>query len=198
MKPEKKIQNHYNPRLKKYEETHKILDWESREAQYARFDVLVNNVDLQGRSILDVGCGCGDLFAALKEKGLAMEYTGVDLLPGMIEKAQSLHDDGRFLCGDLFGSETICRDSFDVVFTSGIFNLNLGNNAAFFEAALPVLHGHADEVLVINLLNESSPDRDDHYFYFNPAEAQAKMEALGRRVTVINDYLSNDFTLIGR
>jgi len=198
MKPADKIKNHYNPRLGKFQETHEILDWENREAQIARFEVLINHVDLSGRSVLDVGCGCGDLFGLLSERGINVEYTGVDILPGMIEKAQSLHHGGRFICGDLFGSDNLCTDRFDVVFTSGIFNLNLGNNAAFFEAALPVLDSHAGEVLVINLLHHESPGRDDRYFYFDPAAVKARLERMGRRVTLVDDYLQNDFTVIAR
>lgn len=197
MRNKEKIKNHYYPRLEKFRETHKILDWESREAQFARFEVLTRHVSLDGKSVLDAGCGCGDLFSMLKEKGIKVSYTGVDILPAMIEKAQSLHDEGQFLCGDLFGEEPVCTEKFDVVFTSGIFNLNLGNNAAFFDAALPVLHKLAGETLVINLLDEASPDRDEKYFYFNPEDAKAKMESFGRQVTIVKDYLLNDFTLIG-
>ncbi len=196
MKPSDKIKKHYNPRLKQYQETHQILDWESREAQVARFEVLINQVDLSGRSVLDVGCGCGDLFGLLSEKGIDVDYTGVDILPGMIEKAQSLHDGGRFICGDLFGDGSICQDVFDVVFTSGIFNLNLGNNGAFFDAALPVLDNHAGEVLVVNLLHHESPGRDDRYFYFDPAAVKTRLEKMGRRVELIDDYLQNDFTVL--
>jgi len=198
MRSEDKLKNHYNPRLDKYEETHKILDWESQDAQLARFKILLDNVDLNGCSIIDVGCGCGDLFGLLKDQGIEVDYTGVDILPGMIEKAQSLHGDGTFLCGDLFGGESFCVDQFDVVFTSGIFNLNLGNNEAFFNAALPVLNSHAKKALVINLLDEKSPDRDDTYFYFDPREVVKKIEALGRTVTLIDDYLANDFTIIAK
>ena len=198
MGAEERIHRHYDPRLKKYGETYKILDWESRETQFARFDVLIENVALEGSSLLDVGCGCGDLLSALGERGIPVDYSGVDILPGMIEKARSLHNSGGFFCGDIFASPPLLSERFDVVFVSGIFNLNLGNNAAFFDRALPVLHGYAKEVLVINLLRDSSPQRDNRYFYFSPGAAKAKMEALGRRVSLIDGYLNNDFTLIGR
>ncbi|MDX9801269.1 MAG: methyltransferase domain-containing protein [Spirochaetia bacterium] len=198
MRNEEKIKSHYYPRLEKYSNTYEILDWESAAAQNARFEVLIRHINLDGKSILDAGCGCGDLFTMLKEKGINVTYTGVDILPAMIEKAQSLHGGGQFICGDLFGEEPVCTNKFDVVFTSGIFNLNLGNNASFFDTALPVLDRLAEDALVINLLDEGSPDRDDNYFYFNPDEAKEKMESIGRKVTLIKDYLSNDFTLIGK
>ena len=198
MKPQEQLENHYNPRLEKYTETHRILDWESREAQMARFRVLLSSVPLEGKSLLDVGCGCGDLLALLKEEGIRAEYTGVDILPGMIEKARDLHCSDCFLCGDIFENPGICRKSYDVVFTSGIFNLNLGNNQAFFHRALDVFTELAGSALVINLLDEASPDRDDRYFYFSPEKAAAEMALRGWKVSIVREYLDNDFTLVGR
>ncbi len=197
MRPEELLKNHYNPRLEKYNETYRILDWESREAQIARFGVLLDNINIEGLSILDVGCGCGDLFGMLNERGLDVKYTGVDILPGMIDKARSVHKGGEFHCGDIFASDEICRCSYDVVFSSGIFNLNLGNNMQFFDTAVPVLKKLASKYLVVNLLDESSPGRDEKYFYFNPDEAARKIKESGIKVKVIRDYLNNDFTLIG-
>ena len=197
MKPEEKMQNHYNPRLEAYAETYKILDWESHNAQFARFRVLTDNVTLGGKSLLDVGCGCGDLFRLLNEQGIDVDYLGVDILPGMIEKAKSIHENADFICGDLFKDSSFCKNVYNVVFTSGIFNLNLGNNRDFFETALFKFTELAADNLVINLLDEKSPDRDERYFYFNPEEAAGLLESHGWRVKIIRGYLNNDFTLIG-
>ena len=197
MKPMEKMKKHYYPRLEEYMETHRILDWESREAQFARFRVLTDNVNLEGKSVLDVGCGCGDLFSMLREDGIEAEYRGVDILPEMIRKARDLHGDKLFICGDIFKDTSVCSEHFDVVFTSGIFNLNLGNNQEFFSNSLSTLSRLAEENLVINLLDESSPGRDDSYFYFNPEKASGELESFGWNVKIIKGYLDNDFTLLG-
>ncbi|MBI9103012.1 MAG: methyltransferase domain-containing protein [Spirochaetales bacterium] len=198
MNAEEKMRSHYYPRLEEFEETHKILDWESREAQFARFRVLTENIDIANKSLLDVGCGCGDLFQMLKEDGIDVNYLGVDILPAMVEKASELHKDGQFLCVDLFKDKSFCTRTFNLVFTSGIFNLNLNNNMEFFQSALIKFSEIADEYLVINLLDEGSPDRDDNYFYFNPENAAAMVQGHGWDVEIVRGYLSNDFTLIGK
>ena len=121
----------------------------------------------------------------------------MDILPGMIEKARDLHCSDCFLCGDIFENPGICRKSYDVVFTSGIFNLNLGNNREFFHRALDVFTELAGSSLVINLLDEASPGRDERYFYFSPEKAAADMASRGWKVTTHREYLDNDFTLVG-
>jgi cyclopropane fatty-acyl-phospholipid synthase-like methyltransferase len=191
-----KLKTHYNPRLKKFSETYQIHDWESREAQTARFRVLFDNIPLEGMSILDIGCGCGDLYTLLLEAELDIDYTGIDILPGMVDKALSLHKDARFLCGDLFSDNKICNKKYDVIYTSGIFNLNLGNNADFFKRAVETFTGMAEKYIVITLLDEASPGRDDTYYYFNPQHAASAVKNAGWNVSVIKGYLANDFTLI--
>ena len=198
MNAEEKMKQHYYPRLEKYRETHEILDWENRKAQFARFRVLIENVNLEGKTVLDVGCGCGDLFDMLNDEGISTRYTGIDILEGMVEKARELHSDGRFLCGDIFRDSSACEESYDVVFTSGIFNLNLGNNMEFFLSAVTRFSEIAREYLVLNLLDESSPDRDNRYFYFNPEDTAIKIEKHGWDVKIIKGYLDNDFTLVCR
>jgi hypothetical protein len=83
-----------------------------------------------------------------------------------------------------------------VIYASGIFNLNLGNNLDFFDRALETFTRMAEKFIVITLLDEASPDRDDNYFYFNPEQAVLKLKNTGWNVSVLKGYLVNDFTLI--
>jgi SAM-dependent methyltransferase len=54
--------------------------------------VLARYVDLHGqRSILDVGCGCGRIAAALTQHvGSASQYVGVDIVPGLVDFGRRL------------------------------------------------------------------------------------------------------------
>jgi SAM-dependent methyltransferase len=63
--------------------------WASRDAQRRRFDVIIDLAGLEGRGVLDVGCGPGDLAVRLHERRVAFDrYVGVDALPEMIETAR--------------------------------------------------------------------------------------------------------------
>ena len=191
------IRAHYEPRISPAMEHYEILDWASPRTQEARFRVLADNVELGGRSLLDVGCGLGDLRAYLLGRGIAVEYTGVDVSPPMVQAALERQPDGRFLCADLFGEEEVFPESsFDVVYCSGIFNLDLGNNEDFVPQAVARFLGLARRHVACNMLHKRAGDSDGTYFFYDPLEVLARLRPLGCRVRLIDDYLPNDFTLI--
>ena len=195
------LKKHYEPRIEKYSETSAVLDWESRDAQYKRFRAMTDNTEIDGRSLLDIGCGCGDLYGLIVEEKLEVDYTGVDILEKMIERASVEYPGGRFRTADIFSpgfkaADVLGSDSFDITYTSGIFNLNAGNNEAFLKKAIPVIAALSAEAFVFNLLDPSSPDRDDAYFYYAPDRAAALAEPFSTEISLIKGYLSNDYTLI--
>ena len=193
------IKSFYEPKLGSTLPDYEILGWESAEAQKYRFDSFINNIDLHGLSILDVGCGLGNLLEHLTEKDIPVKYTGVDILPGMIAHACEKRLDGQFQCIDIFADNPFGENSFDVVYASGIFNLNLGNNREFFGDALCRFGKIARKYVAFNLLDYRSPARDETYYYFNPAEIVQMIEGLHcrpKKVQIIEQYLNNDFTVI--
>ena len=64
----KKIRRHYEHRITPERENFDVLDWACAESQQTRFAVLADNVELAGRSLLDIGCGLGDLRTFLDER----------------------------------------------------------------------------------------------------------------------------------
>jgi SAM-dependent methyltransferase len=192
------IESHYLPRIHDTETNSAILDWESVEAQELRFDALIRSIDLSGKSLLDVGCGLGDLHTFLTRRGIKVDYLGIDLLPEMISTARLRNPGVAFRDLDLFRNPDSIERTFDVVFCSGIFNLNLGNNHAFLEEALEVFFRLANEAVVFNLLHKRSPDPDHHYFYFTPDEVIPKVWPYSDDIRILDDYLANDFTVAVR
>src|SRR5436305_14481860 len=45
-------------------------DWAEAEQMYAQFDFLIQHVDLNGKTLLDVGAGNGLLYQFLEERGI--------------------------------------------------------------------------------------------------------------------------------
>jgi SAM-dependent methyltransferase len=69
-------------------------------AYYARPAILALAGGVAGRRILDVGCGSGPLFAALRDRGAIV--TGFDSSAGMLEQARRrLGDDADLHVADL-------------------------------------------------------------------------------------------------
>lgn len=93
--------------------------------QAAVFD-LVFDMLAGASSILDVGCGTGDLLPYLRSRGWVGRYVGVDIVPGFIEGCQTHYDDpdAFFVCGDF--TDRKFRKSlgkFDTVTSLSVFGL---------------------------------------------------------------------------
>jgi ubiquinone/menaquinone biosynthesis C-methylase UbiE len=84
-------------------------------------------VDLMGgaavgqTTILDLGCGPGDLYGSARSSGLAMSWTGLDLRPEAIEKAERRYPEASWLVASA-DSMPMPDASFDIVVTSLLFS----------------------------------------------------------------------------
>lgn len=194
------IKSYYEPNIGKGLPDYSVLGWESEEAQKARFEVLIRCTELQGKKILDVGCGMGNLYEYLLLKNIKANYTGIDILQSMIDNALRKKLDADFLCIDIFEHNPFEAESFEVVYSSGIFNLNMGNNNEFLIKAAGLFIYLAKEIVVFNLLHYLSPGREDKYFYFKPHEVKKQiLEYYGekfKKICIIEGYLKNDFSVV--
>lgn len=192
-----RIRKHYEWRISPQRDNYDILDWASEFSQQKRFEVLTNNVDIEGARLLDVGSGLGDLLGYLRARGIVVDYTGVDITPKMVEQARRHQPTGTFVCGDIFGSQNPFKPGdFDVVFCSGTLNLNLGNNLQFMPHALATMFNLCRKSLVVNLLHHRCASDDDTYFYHNPLVVLSLAHKLDCTAKLLDDYLPNDFTVI--
>lgn len=194
-----RILRHYEANFGKGLDNHQILDWESAEAQFSRFSVLIEYVELGDHSLLDVGCGLGDLYAFFQEISLSsIRYTGIDLSEKMITHALGRFPGADFRKMDLFADPAAFADSsYDVVFSSGIFNLNLGNNMEFLRKALTEFYRISRSHIVFNLLSEKSNDKEPAYFYYREKDVEDLIRCFGfSSARIVEDYLLNDITVI--
>lgn len=177
----KLIHKHYAKRIEKETEDYKILDWESEEEHKKRFSVFTSAFsDIQGESILDVGCGLGNFAEYLDEKNIAAQYTGVDILTEMIDlssKKTFKRVKAEFLKTDIFLENSLIKNrKFDYIFASGIFNLNLGNNIDFFDNAIKLFFSIAKKGICFNLLGIQAQGLfGDKYFYYDKNEIEEKI-----------------------
>ncbi|MHC4294297.1 MAG: class I SAM-dependent methyltransferase [Planctomycetota bacterium] len=205
MSRKQNILRHYERRIDAYPKNHEVVNWATAASQQIRFEVLCENVPLNGKKLLDVGCGLGDLLEFLKKRKIRTDYTGVDICPEMAAAARRRHRRGKFFCADLFdgfeghngSAGQFAERDFDIVFCSGTFNLNLGNNLLFLPRAIGRLMELSNECVAFNLLHDRTPHcSDEPYAYYNPGEVRAMLLPLGWSLRILDDYLPNDFTVI--
>jgi len=190
------MREHYGPLLAAGRQGYEVVDWASRRSQLARFAVLADNVQLEGASLLDAGCGVGALWAYLKDRNIDCDYLGVDLMADMIDRARRLHPQARFECGDILTGDPLAGRQFDVVFCSGMFNLAFGQNMEFLPLAVERLLALARGTVVLNLLHHRVRPPEKRYFHYDPAEVISALAPFGCPCRVLDDYLPNDFTVI--
>ena len=170
-----------------------VVGWSSTETQALRFQVLSEIADLTGLSVLDVGCGVGDLFGYLKDTKRTVDYTGIDLHQGMIVHAKRKFPQATFLHQSMDQLET----TYDYVMVSGAFNLRLSDNEQYIERMIKQVFSLAKKGVAFNLLSRYAP-YDLVYpdlFYYDPGKIFAICKRMASRVTVRHDYLSNDFSV---
>lgn len=79
------------------------LGWVDASSQRRRFDAIVAAADFTGCSVLDLGCGTGDLKACLDARFAGVSYLGIDQVPEFVAQARRRHADdahARFELGD--------------------------------------------------------------------------------------------------
>ena len=192
-----KIKERYLASYKKFGVGPKALRFRSRVAQEVRFLNLVADVDIEGKSVLDIGCGFGDIIPFISAKAKHFEYTGIDLVSEFIEIARKKHPEHEFIIGDYFGKPL--QEKFDIVLTSGTLNSNVEYPMDCREKAIKIMFDHAKEAVVFNMAGSyPQPTNKEKYkvWYANSLEILKFCLSLSPKVIFRHHYRMKDFTLI--
>lgn len=172
------------------------LYWSSREIQELRFKVLAEIGIGAGDSVLDVGCGFGDMFGWLQRQGIDVEFTGIDLSPDLIEAGKGLYPGARLLVGELSDFDFKAQ-SFDWVVLSGALNENLFDDGDYARRTITRMFGLSRRGIAFNLLNR---DARGMRMMFDLASFESRpmlewCKTLAPHCELRDDYLENDFTI---
>jgi trans-aconitate methyltransferase len=172
----------------------RALGWQSRRTQERRFAVLAEVGPLAHTRVLDVGCGLGDLYGYLRQQGIAVVYTGYDLLPDMVERARPRYPEARFEVRDVL--QGLGEERFDYILSSGAFNIDFGDNLRAIQQVLREMMQHCSHGVAINFLKRTPDASHDPIFHFyNPQEMLTFCQTICPSVRLRQGYLPNDFTL---
>ena len=118
-----RLRLYFGDRLAAYGDDPRGVDWHSAAAQQARFDALLAIGLTERATVLDAGCGLGHLYPYLREKGIAVTYTGCDLSSAHIERARALYPGARFIAAD--AARVVAAEMFDYVIACGLLHLRV-------------------------------------------------------------------------
>lgn len=185
---------YYSNLIDSYGIDSRSLNWGSSTSQFLRFRILAEVAPLNGCSLLDVGCGLGDLYSWLKSHGKSVDYTGIDISPDMISLALKRFPLNKFEIANLLDEENTSRQS-KIVIASGIFAKRSQNPVEFMCAMIKAMFSIATVALAFNSLSIHARDKESGEFYADPAEIIAFCRKLTPWVVLREDYHSRDFTI---
>jgi 2-polyprenyl-3-methyl-5-hydroxy-6-metoxy-1,4-benzoquinol methylase len=175
-----KMKAHHESVFAKYGPTPKGLDWGERESDlFLRYDnmlaVLRARSELRRPRILDVGCGYGGLFDRIRDLGLAVDYSGIDICRSMIAEARKSHSDIDFECVDIFEVNT--SNAYDYVVCNGIMtqklNVSVRDMNEFVRSLIRKMYDLCAEGIAFNLMSNRVNFMVDNLFYTSPIEMLA-------------------------
>ncbi|MBE0498158.1 MAG: class I SAM-dependent methyltransferase [Campylobacterales bacterium] len=177
----------YTASIEKYGDTAKGAHWNSVQSQEKRFEILLSCISDEEFSVVDAGCGFGDLHVYLKAKEVPFSsYSGLDISPSMAKIARTKTGCEIIECD-------ICRDALpaaEYYICSGAMNI-----LSRFETYLFIRNCYSacTKGFVFNLLM----GKDDSlvYNHFYPDELQGLFDELGAKVKIIKGYVEHDFTV---
>ena len=179
-----RIIDRYDKRLQQYGDDIRTLASGTEERRRIRFDVGV----AAGSSVLDVGCGFGDFYGYLRERGLDVRYCGIDINPALIDRARRKFPTAEFHVAEL-DDEIV--PTVDFVVSSSAFNLRLTapDNYAFAEEILRSAYARARRGVAVDFLTSyvdypSFPEA----FHYSPERILSIGKAITKRVTLRHDY----------
>ena len=168
--------------------------WGSRQSQEKRFQILAEIADLNGRSVLDVGCGLGDFYGWLKQEQVNVRYSGIDITQSMIDLAQQSHPGEDFQVVNILDAAP-SPTTYDYVFASGVFNRRVPGHQSFVNDSVVRMFDLCRYGMAFNILSIKADLKEPDEYHADPGEMLDFCLSLSRKATLRHDYMTHDFTV---
>jgi SAM-dependent methyltransferase len=189
------LQTYHNTCTLKYGKHHVgSLGWKTKEGQIKRFETLTEIADLSNCSVLDIGCGHGDLCSFITNNFVNVRYFGIDIqtsfLDIAIEKNKAI-DNTAFFAGDFTITDL---PVVDYVLASGILNYR-NIDANYVYKAISKLYNTCRLGFAFNMLSKIENENTILYAY-DKQHIFDYCTTLSKNVVLIEGYYEDDFTLV--
>lgn len=183
----------FNSNLSLHGDRSEAVRW-TKTGQILHYQCLLDVGDINGKKILDFGCGKGDFYQFLKNKGIEVNYTGYDINKNLIEVAQRKFPECRFAVFDI-DKESI-DDYFDFIFICGVFNLRVEGLEQIIKDVLVKLFKHCNVAIAYNGLSAYNPQKNFELYYQFPEDLfRFALMNLSPYVSIRHDRMNYDFVM---
>jgi SAM-dependent methyltransferase len=191
-----KLRALYDARLAEHGYSPLTLGW-NKPKHRLRYEALLAYWNLgaaPGTSLLDVGCGFGDMLAFARERGWELDYHGVDLNPKLIAVAREVQRGGTFAAGDPIADGI--SQTYDVIVASGTHNHAVADHDRYVATTFERFAAHARRGFAVNFLSDRVTFRRPENAYASPERVLALALRHSRRVLLRHDYMPFEFTVV--
>ena len=189
------IIKYHNDSIKKFGiNSHQALGWRKKNEQLLRFKMLLEPTELNDCSILDIGCGTGDLLAYLISNNIQCDYTGIDQIKEFITLAGEKYknqNNTSFLLGDFWTADL---GKYDYVLASGALSYRHADPNFIFKI-IAHLFSLSKMAFAFNLL-EKTDLKNGGLVAYNKNEILGFCKKLSSNVILKDDYLEGDFRIL--
>jgi SAM-dependent methyltransferase len=180
--------------LRIYGDRPEALRW-TPEGQRLRFRCLLDIAgDINGKKILDFGCGKGDFYHFLRDRGTEVEYHGYDINENLIALARKKFPECDFRVFDI--DRDVLSEDFDYIFLCGVFNLKVQGLDDTVKTVLQNLFRRCRIAMAYNALSAHRQGKDYELYYQIPEELfRFAVTHLSPYLALRHDRIPYDFTL---
>ena len=150
--------------------------------------------NLDGYTLLDIGCGYGDLKKYLDQRHSDFTYIGIDQMQQFISEAKKRYSG----CPATYFYQTdfaaVEFPEVDFVIASGAFGYRCTNSNFHFEM-IRKMYTAASRAVAFNMLDAACFPEHDLLIGHDLERVVAFCQQLSHRVEVISGYLVDDFTV---
>lgn len=175
-------------------ESNEALGWKNKENQQIRFRILTQAGNFSNSSLMDVGCGTGDLLDFLDHNNISCNYTGIDQVKEFIElagKKYETHSNASFLLGDFWSADL---PFYDYIVASGSLSYR-NSDPDFIYKMIFRLYCLSNIAFVFNLPG-SVVLKDGGLIAYDKTRIVAYCNKICLNVKLIDNYLEEDYTIV--
>ena len=189
------VKDFFNKLVEKYGYSPKSLDYSGEKSQKIKFNI-VTEVGIEDNcSVLDVGCGFGDYFNYLKQRGIKnVKYCGIDISNKIVDLAKEKNSLVNVIQGNVLDLSD--DEKYDYVISLGFNCVKTGSNWETLTQVLDKMWKLSKKGIAYNAVSTFSEDSPRKIYFVSPAKViDYIMNNLTYKVVFRHDYMPHDFTI---
>ena len=145
--------------------------------------------------MLDVGCGFGDYFNYLKQRGIKnVKYCGIDISNKIVDFAKEKNSSVNVIQGNVLDLSD--DEKYDYVISLGFNAVKTGSNWETLTQVLDKMWKLSKKGIAYNAVSTFSEDSPRKIYFVSPAKViDYIMNNLTYNAVLRHDYMQHDFTI---